>query len=69
MVTIGGFFVSAGAFPKAADEFARHQAKRHVTLVDWERLVDLWVEFYQRVGETGRRRFSLTPIHFLTPKV
>jgi restriction system protein len=63
-----GIFVAAGGFTKDADEFARHQAKRHVTLIDLDRLFDLWVEFYPRLSDSARRRLPLTPIYFLTSK-
>lgn len=61
-----GIFVAAGGFTKDAEEFARHQAKRHITLVSLDRLFDLWVEFYSRLSDGARRRLPLTPIHFLT---
>lgn len=61
-----GIFVSAGGFTKDADEFARHQAKRRITLVDRRRLVELWVKFYGHLDEIGRRLLPITPIYFLT---
>lgn len=63
-----GLFVSTGGFTKAADEFARSHARRRVTLVHLERLVDLWIEFYGRLDDSARRRMPLTPIYFLTPQ-
>jgi restriction system protein len=63
-----GIFVAAGGFTKDAEEFARHQAKRHVTLVSLERLFDLWVEFYPRLTDSARRRLPLSPVYFLTAK-
>jgi len=60
-----GLFVSAGGFTKDADEYARSHAKRRITLVNLEQLVDLWIEFYTRLEDTARRRLPLTPIHFL----
>ncbi len=63
-----GLFVSTGGFTKDADEEARTQEKRKVTLVDLERLFDLWVEHYPRLDEESRRRLPLRPIHFLAPE-
>jgi restriction system protein len=63
-----GIFVSAGGFTRDADEFARSHARRKVTLMDLDRLVDLWIEFYGRLDDTARRRLPLTPIYFLTPQ-
>jgi restriction system protein len=41
-----GLFVATGGFTKDAADEARTQEKRKVTLIDLERLVDLWVEHY-----------------------
>ena len=38
------------------------------TLIDMERLVDLWTEHYARLDETARRRLTLEPIYFLAPE-
>jgi restriction system protein len=63
-----GLFVCAGGFTKDAEDEARTQEKRKVTLVDLERLFDLWVEFYPKLEEAARRRLPLRPIHFLAPE-
>lgn len=63
-----GLFVSAGGFTKDADEYARSHAKRRITLIDLERLVELWTKFHDRLGDAARRRLPLTPIWFLTPQ-
>ncbi len=64
-----GLFVSAGGFTKDAWDEARLQESRQVTLVDLERLFDLWVEHYSKIDETARRRLPLQPIYFLAPGV
>lgn len=63
-----GLFVSTGGFTRDAEEYARSHAKRRITLIDLERLVDLWIEFYGRLDDEARRRFPLSPIYFLTPQ-
>lgn len=63
-----GIFVSVGGFTKDAAEEARTQEKRKVTLVDLEKLLDLWVEHYARLSDDARRRLPLKPIHFLAPE-
>jgi restriction system protein len=63
-----GLFVSAGGFTKDAHDEARTQEKRRVTLVDLERLVDLWIEHYSHLDEPARRRLPLQPIWFLAPQ-
>jgi restriction system protein len=62
-----GLFVTTSGFTKDAQDEARTQQRRKVTLVDLERLFDLWVEHYDRLDETARRRFPLQPIYFLAP--
>jgi restriction system protein len=63
-----GLFVCMGGFTRDAEESARMQESRKVTLIDLERLVDLWVEFYPKLDDLARERLPLTPIYFLTPK-
>lgn len=63
-----GLFVTTSGFTKDAQDEARTQEKRKVTLVDLERLFDLWVEHYDKLDEVARRRLPLQPIHFLAPE-
>jgi restriction system protein len=62
-----GLFVAAGGFTREAHEEARTQEKRRVTLVDLERLVDLWIEHYAKLDEAARRRLPIQPIWFMAP--
>lgn len=63
-----GIFVNTGGFTKDAQDEARTQPKRKITLVDLERLYDLWVEYYGKLDEKGRRFLPLRPIYFLAPE-
>lgn len=63
-----GLFVSTGGFTKDAEEAARRQTNRKITLIDLDRLVELWIESYGKLGEKARRSLPLTPIYFLTPE-
>lgn len=63
-----GLFVTTSGFTKDADEEARTQEKRKVTLVDLEKLVDLWIEYYPKLSDTARRRLPLQKIWFLAPQ-
>ncbi len=63
-----GLFVTTGGFTRDAQEFARNQERRKVTLIDLERLLDLWTTYYQKLDDRARRRLPLTPIYFLTPE-
>lgn len=62
-----GLFVSTAGFTRDAEEFARSQERRKITLIDLDRLVDLWVQFYPKLDDSARSRLPLTPIYFLTP--
>jgi len=63
-----GLFVSLGGFTKDAQDEARTQEKRRVTLVDLEALVNLWVEHYAKLTDEAHRRLPLKPIYFLAPE-
>ncbi|MGD2253953.1 MAG: restriction endonuclease, partial [Anaerolineales bacterium] len=63
-----GIFVSAGGFTKDASDEARMQERRKITLIDLEKLFDLWVEHYSELSEDARRKFPLKPIYFLAPE-
>jgi restriction system protein len=60
-----GLFVSTGGFTKEAEDEARHQEKRRLMLVDLRRLVDLWIEHYDKIPESNRRLLPLRPVYFL----
>jgi len=61
-----GIYVSAGGFTSEAERESRSEA-RHITLIDLDRLVELWVEYSPKLGDSDRQRLPLKPIYFLTP--
>lgn len=63
-----GIFVCTGGFTKDAQEEARTQQSRQVTLVNLERLFELWVEHREKLDEEARDLFPLKPIYFLSPE-
>lgn len=63
-----GIFVSTGGFTKDAQETARSQERRKITLVDSERFFDLWVEYYGKLEDAARRKLPIQPIYFLAPE-
>jgi restriction system protein len=63
-----GIFVTTGGFTKDAADLARHQEKRRITLIDRERLVDLWIEYQDKVALDKRDALPLKPIYFLAPE-
>jgi len=70
MATLGtddvGLFVSMGGFTRDAQDEARMQSTRKVTLIDLERLFDLWVEHSPKLSDADRRRLPLRPVWFIS---
>jgi restriction system protein len=62
-----GIFVSTGGFTNDAESEARTQEKRKVTLLDLEKLFDLWVQHYDKVAESDKRLLPLKPVYYLAP--
>jgi restriction system protein len=62
-----GIYVSAGGFTVEAEREARSQEQRQVTLIDLDRLVELWVEHSPKLDDVERQRLPLKPIYFLAP--
>lgn len=62
-----GIFVFTGGFTSDAESEARTQEKRKVTLLDLEKLFDLWIQHYSRIGESDKRLLPLKPVYYLAP--
>jgi restriction system protein len=62
-----GIFISSGGFTSSVMKEVQAQGSTRITLMDLDKFVDLWVEYYDRLTEAGRQRFPLRPIHFLAP--
>jgi restriction system protein len=62
-----GLFVSTSGFTRDAEDEARKQESRKITLIDMDRFFDLWVEHSSKLDDAARRRFPLQPIYFLAP--
>lgn len=60
-----GLFVTTGGFTKDAEELARAQERRKITLINRRRLVDLWIEYNDRIDRDKRRLLPLKPIYFI----
>ena len=59
-----GIFVSAGGFTSEAEREVR-SLERRLTLVDLDRLVELWIEYSPELDDTDRQRLPLEPVYFL----
>jgi restriction system protein len=62
-----GIFVSTGGFTNDPESEARTQERRKVTLVDLEKLFDLWVQHYEKVAESDKLLLPLKPVYYLAP--
>lgn len=62
-----GIYVSAGGFTSEAEREARQQEQRRLTLIDLDRLVELWIEHSPNLDDVDRQLLPLKPIYFLTP--
>jgi restriction system protein len=60
-----GIFVSTGSFTGDAESEARTKETRKLTLLDLEKLFDLWVEHYDKVSESDKRLLPLKPVYYL----
>jgi restriction system protein len=63
-----GIYVSAGGFTAEAERESRSQDGRRITLIDLNRLVELWIEHFDRLDDTARQLLPLKPIYFLVPE-
>ena len=62
-----GIYVSAGGFTRDAEREARSQEQRRLTLIDLDRLIELWIEHSPTLDDAERQRLPLKPIYYLSP--
>jgi restriction system protein len=63
-----GLYISAGGFTSEAEREVRSQENRRITLIDLEKLFDLWVEHYASIDDADKVLLPLRPVYFLAPK-
>jgi restriction system protein len=61
-----GIFVSSGGFTPDAKQAARH-ARVHVELIDMDRFIALWKEFYPKLSDEDKSLLPLVPVYFVAP--
>jgi restriction system protein len=64
-----GLFVTTSGFTRDAENEIRQEKRHNVTLVDLDRFVELWIEYYPKLDDSARRRLPLQPIYFLMPGI
>ncbi len=60
-----GVFVTLGGFTPDAEVEARTAENRRVILINRNRLLDLWIEHYERIPEARRGLLTLKPVYYL----
>ena len=59
-----GIFVTSGDFSQPAKTEARHSGK-HVELIDFDRFIELWINYYDKMNDEQKYMLPLQPIYFL----
>lgn len=59
-----GIFVTSGSFSKPARKEAR-ESREHIELIDFERLMELWQQYYAKLNDEQKNLLPLHPIYFL----
>lgn len=60
-----GIYVSTGGFTRDAQFEARGHETRRITLLDLDRVLELWIANYDKIDERRRALLPLRPVHFL----
>lgn len=63
-----GLFISAGGFTSDAEREVHSQENRRITLIDLEKLFELWTEHYDQIDDSEKSLLPLRPVNFLAPK-
>ncbi len=63
-----GMFVSSGGFTSETKTEARRSSV-HVELIDLDRFIALWQEFYPKLADEDKTLLPLMPIYFYAPTV
>lgn len=61
-----GLFVSTGGFSSDAKVTAR-SSHVHIELIDLERFISLWQDFYPKLSDADKAAMPLYPVYFLAP--
>jgi len=59
-----GIFATSGQFSKPAIKEARN-SREHIELIDFDRFISLWIEYYEKMSDEQKNILPLHPIYFL----
>ena len=62
-----GIFISSGGF-SADIKRENRVTNKHIELIDLERFIELWIEFYYKMNEEDKYYMPIKPIYFLEEK-
>ena len=60
-----GIYVSSSGFTRDAEEAARGQENKLVTLINLSKFFDLWVKNFDNLSPNAQKRFPLMPVYYL----
>jgi len=59
-----GLFVTSGRYTSESERYAR-ESHKHIELIDFERFLTLWQEFYPKMTDEQKDQLPLQPVYFL----
>lgn len=59
-----GIFATSGDFSQPAKLEARLSGK-HIELIDFDRFIDLWIQYYDKMSDENKTILPLHPVYFL----
>lgn len=59
-----GLFVTSGRYTNDAQRYSR-ESHKHIELIDFEKFVSLWQEYYPQMTDEEKNMLPLRPIYFL----
>ncbi|MFK8265269.1 restriction endonuclease [Capnocytophaga cynodegmi] len=59
-----GIFVTSGEFSSASHNEAR-SSEKHIELIDFDRFLNLWTQYYPKMTDEEKNKLPLYPIYFL----
>ena len=62
-----GIFFSSGGFSSDLKSTAR-TSNNHIELIDLNRFIELWQDFYNKLTDQDKNLFTLKPVYFLEMK-
>ena len=60
-----GLFISPGGFSADAEKEARTHSSKRPTLLDSQKLFDLWIEHYENLPQESQLLLHIRPVYYL----